>query len=63
MTQEFYEKDKALLMISNESGKKVFTQVKVLKVFSEFGRIRYLVSPVSGSGEMKVEKLYKDKSN
>ena len=53
--QAFYKDDTALLEISE----KVFAEVKVLEVFSEYGRIRYLVEPIAGKGQMKVEHLVK----
>ena len=56
---EFYTKDRALLLISNESGSEVFVEVEVLNRFNEYGRVRYLVKPIAGKGEMKVEKLQK----
>lgn len=56
---EFYKNDIALLLISNESGVETFVEVKVLDRVKEFGRIRYLIEPVKGRGQMKVEKLYK----
>jgi hypothetical protein len=58
---EFYPNDIALLLISNESGSNVFVKVKVLQKFNEYGRIRYLVEPTAGEGQMKVEKLEKIK--
>ena len=53
--QAFYKDDTALLEISE----KVFAEVKVLEVFNEYGRIRYMVEPVAGKGKMKVENLIK----
>ena len=53
--QAFYKDDTALLEISE----KVFAEVKVLEVFNEYGRVRYMVEPVAGKGKMKVENLVK----
>lgn len=56
-TKEFYKGDTAQLLISNEGGKEVFTNVKVLDIKRAYGRVRYVVKPVSGEGEMTVERL------
>ena len=58
---EFYPNDVALLLINNESGSEVFVEVKVINRFNEYGRVRYLIEPVAGKGQMKVEKLEKIK--
>lgn len=55
---EFYKNDIAYLLISNQGGKEVFAEVKVLDRVNEFGHLRYLIEPIKGRGQMKVEKLY-----
>ena len=56
-TKEFYKGDIAQLLISNEGGKEVLKDVEVLDIKRAYGRVRYVVKPVSGKGEMTVEKL------
>ncbi len=53
--QEFYANDIALL----EIAKDVMVQVKVLDIKRAYGKVRYLITPVKGSGELKVEGLKK----
>lgn len=58
MEQQFYKGDIALLEIAS----KVYVQVKVLDVVRAYGKIRYLITPIAGSGEFRVEFLNKLKS-
>jgi hypothetical protein len=39
------------------SGKELVFEVKILGVKRSYGRIRYLVTPVKGHGEMYVESV------
>lgn len=55
LQQEFYVSDVALLEIST----KVYCEVKVLEVKRSYGRVRYVVEPTNGIGQLTTEKLVK----
>ena len=57
MEQEFSKDDVAHLEISTN----VFTEVKVLEVKKAYGKTRYTVKPIKGTGQLTVEQLYKIK--
>ena len=55
--QEYYIKDRVYIKVDYEC----WMECEVTEVRKEFGRVRYTVVPVAGSGEMKVERIDRKK--
>jgi hypothetical protein len=54
-TQQFFLNDRVLVRVDYDC----FMECEITEVRNEFGRIRYTIKPIAGTGEMKVEKVEK----
>ena len=61
MKQDFYTGDMALLDISEPLEKECLAEVVVKEVKNAYGRVRYVVAPTRGKGNLTREKLVKIK--
>jgi len=49
--------EKTLIKMTSSGGKFIKVKVEILEIKKSYGRIRYLITPIEGEGQLWIEKI------